>query len=111
MIGRFIQPHILGLMARLTDVINDSLATQPPAQEQRRCIRAMEEMIRVCKDYASIARPQVRSMFITVGPTLRDADFCMPPICSLEQWAAGSELLLLVSDAHSSRRGGRRSAA
>lgn len=57
--GRFLQSHLLGLMARLTDVINDSLSTHPPAQEQRRCIRAMEEMIRVCRDYARIARPQV----------------------------------------------------
>lgn len=59
LVGRFIQTHLLGLMARLTDVINDSLSTFPPVSEQRRCVRAMEEMIKICKAYARIARPQV----------------------------------------------------
>lgn len=58
-IGRFLQPHVLGLMARLTDVITDSTSSQSPVLEQRRCIRAMEDMIRVCKAYSRIARPQV----------------------------------------------------
>ena len=59
LVGRFLQSHLLGLMARLTDVINDVLSDISAVQEQQRCIRAMEEMIRVCKDYARIARPQV----------------------------------------------------
>ncbi|ODA83274.1 hypothetical protein RJ55_01786 [Drechmeria coniospora] len=57
-VGRFLQSHILGLMARLTDVINDSVSTQPPILEQRSCIRTLEEMIKVCKSYTRIARPQ-----------------------------------------------------
>lgn len=57
--GRFLQSQLLGLMARFTDVLNDSLPVTPPVQEQRRCIRAMEEMIKICKDYTRIARPQV----------------------------------------------------
>lgn len=59
--GRFLHSHMLGLMARLTDVINDSMSINPTVQEQRRCIRALEEMIKICKDYARIARPQVRN--------------------------------------------------
>lgn len=63
-IGRYFQHHALGLTARLSEVINDTLGLQPPVQEQRLCIMAMEEMIRVCKSYVRIARPQVRG----VGP-------------------------------------------
>ena len=58
-IGRFLQSHLLGLMARLTDVINDTVSVHPPVAEQRRCIRALEEMIKICRGYARIARPQV----------------------------------------------------
>ncbi|KAF9871571.1 hypothetical protein CkaCkLH20_10982 [Colletotrichum karsti] len=50
-IGRFLQSYILGLMARLADVINDMPFLCPPPEEQNRCIRAMEEMIRLCKAY------------------------------------------------------------
>ncbi|KAI5464134.1 hypothetical protein BGZ63DRAFT_349688 [Mariannaea sp. PMI_226] len=76
--GRFIQSHILGLMARLTDVINDeSLTVSAPAQEQRRCIRAMEEMIKVCKNYASIARPQISACLLSAlsNDGLREVGF------------------------------------
>ena len=58
-VGRFLEHYMLGLMARLADVINDRLPTSPPVEEQRRCLRAMEEMIKVCKTYVRIARPQV----------------------------------------------------
>ena len=57
--GRFLQIHMLGLMARFADIINDAMVTNTTIQEQLRCIRAMEEMIKVCKDYIRIARPQV----------------------------------------------------
>lgn len=55
---RFIQSHLLGLMARLTEVINDP---NLPFQERRRYIRAMEQMLCVIKDSARFARPQVRN--------------------------------------------------
>ncbi|KAF4984272.1 hypothetical protein FZEAL_484 [Fusarium zealandicum] len=72
--GRFIQLHLLGLMARLTEIINDP---NLPAQERRRHIRAMEEMIRVCKDYARIARPQMSACLLSTLPQdpLREASF------------------------------------
>lgn len=60
-VGRFFQQHALGLTARLSDVINDLLNRNPPVQEKRRYIKAMEEMVRVCKSYVRIARPQVCS--------------------------------------------------
>ncbi|KAF4947550.1 hypothetical protein FGADI_10333 [Fusarium gaditjirri] len=54
--ARFIHSQLLGLMACLFDVINDQSLPDP---ERRRYIRAMEEMIRVSRGYASTARPQV----------------------------------------------------
>lgn len=63
-IGRFLQSHILGLMARFTDVINDSVSLYPPVMEQRSCIGALGEMIKVCQTYARIARPQVCCYFV-----------------------------------------------
>jgi UME (NUC010) domain. len=59
-IGRYLQQHALGLAQRLIEVINDTLQLHPPVAEQRRCLGAMEEMIRICKTYVCIARPQVR---------------------------------------------------
>jgi serine/threonine-protein kinase ATR len=57
--ARFLQGYLLGLMARFTDVINDSVSPDPPVIEQRRCIRALTEMIQICQANARIARPQV----------------------------------------------------
>ena len=57
--GRFLNAHVLGMMARLTDVINDTVAASSPVQEQRRCLRAVEEMIAIGREYAQNARPQV----------------------------------------------------
>lgn len=62
-LGRFLQHYLLGLMARFTDTISDSNA---PVIEQRRCIRGLDEMIKLCQGYARFARPQV-----SVLPSLR----------------------------------------
>ncbi|TEA10637.1 Protein kinase rad3 [Colletotrichum sidae] len=76
-IGRFLQSYILGLMARLADVINDMPLLCPPPEEQRRCIRAMEEMIRLCKAYVRIARPQISACLLSAmaQDELREAAF------------------------------------
>ncbi len=66
-IGCFLQQHALGITARLAEVINDSVVRQPPIQEQRRCIRALEEMIRLCESYIRIARPPVRGSKPGIG--------------------------------------------
>ncbi|PHH79154.1 hypothetical protein CDD80_5521 [Ophiocordyceps camponoti-rufipedis] len=50
-IGRFLQSHVLGLMAKLTDVINDSVSTHPPVLEQRSCVRTLEELIKVSDEF------------------------------------------------------------
>ncbi|ORY67260.1 uncharacterized protein BCR38DRAFT_153630 [Pseudomassariella vexata] len=62
--GRFLQHYALGLMARLTDVINDTSNLRSPIQEQNRCIKAMEEMIRIGKAYIRIARPQISACLL-----------------------------------------------
>ncbi len=58
-VGHFLQQLALGVTAWLAEAINDNAANNPPAQEQRRCIRAMEEMIKLCKSHIRVARPQV----------------------------------------------------
>ncbi|KAG5926189.1 hypothetical protein E4U42_003556, partial [Claviceps africana] len=82
LIGRFIQPHILGLMPRLTDVINDSMSLQTPVMEKRISIGALEEMIKVCMHHARIARPQISACLLAAiaQESLRSA--------SLSCWAA-----------------------
>jgi len=56
----FLHQYALGITARLTEVINDNVAKHPPVQEQRRCIRALEELVKLCESDIKIARPQVR---------------------------------------------------
>lgn len=82
-IGRFLQQHALGLTTRMVEDINDSYATHPPVQEQKRCIKAMEEMVVLCKDYIRIARPQVCSrlsslhiIFANIIPDIRLSFIC-----------------------------------
>ena len=63
--GRFFQVHALGLTPRLSDVIDDSEGLHPPVQEQVRCIRAMEEMIIICKSYVRISRPHMSACLLS----------------------------------------------
>lgn len=58
-VGRFLASHVLGLMARITDVINNVGVVGSSVLDQRLCLQAMEEMIRACKAHVRIARPQV----------------------------------------------------
>ncbi|KAI0412411.1 phosphatidylinositol 3 [Xylaria grammica] len=62
--GRFLHHHALGLMAQLTDVINDTSVIRAPFHERRRCIMAMEEMIRIGKNDVRIARPQISACIL-----------------------------------------------
>lgn len=81
-IGRFLQSHILGLMARLTDVINDPAMVHPGEMEQRNCIRALDEMISLCQTHARVARPQISACLLAAlaQDALRDI--------SLSCWAS-----------------------
>jgi serine/threonine-protein kinase ATR len=75
-IGRYLQSHVLGIMARLADVINDPRMDIPPVQEQKRCIRAIEETVKICKEYARIARPQVYIVYSHENFVLGQPTFC-----------------------------------
>lgn len=59
-IGRFLREHALGLSARMIEVINNASPVPPPMRERKLCIKAMEEMIVLAKEYIRMARPQVR---------------------------------------------------
>ncbi|KAL2019577.1 hypothetical protein VTK56DRAFT_9474 [Thermocarpiscus australiensis] len=76
-VGRYLQQHALGLAARLSEVINDTLQMHPPVAEQKRCLGAMEEMIRVCNSYVCIARPQISACLMSalVSDELRPVAF------------------------------------
>lgn len=58
-IGRFLREHALGLSARMVEVINNASPVPPPMRERRLCIKTMEEMIVLAKEYIRMARPQV----------------------------------------------------
>lgn len=51
--------HVLGLVARLVEPVNDIRADQA-LSEKKRCIRAVEEMVKIGKTFTRAARPQVR---------------------------------------------------
>ncbi|KAL7620953.1 serine/threonine-protein kinase M1 [Parahypoxylon ruwenzoriense] len=74
--GPFLQRYALGLMARLTLIIND-VSTRTPIQERKLCVKAMEEMIRIGKCYIRIARPQISACLLAAMPhdELRPAAF------------------------------------
>ncbi|KAK4155321.1 hypothetical protein C8A00DRAFT_42044 [Chaetomidium leptoderma] len=77
LVGRYLQQHALGLTAQLSNVINDIWLARPPVSEQRRCLGAMEEMIRICASYVCIARPQISACLISAltSDDLRSAAF------------------------------------
>ncbi|KAL8754401.1 MAG: hypothetical protein Q9199_004371 [Rusavskia elegans] len=58
MIGLFFDTHVLGIMAHLSDTINESKGLQITA-EKIRCLRAVQEMMRVAKSHINNALPQI----------------------------------------------------
>ncbi|TVY82181.1 Protein kinase rad3 [Lachnellula suecica] len=54
----FLEQHLLGLVARLSEVVNDS-RDEYPTKERERCIKAFEELVRVAKAHVRTARPQI----------------------------------------------------
>ncbi|KAL2269062.1 hypothetical protein VTJ83DRAFT_3908 [Remersonia thermophila] len=76
-VGRWLQQYALGLTAQLSEVITDPWLLRPPVSEQKRCLGAMEEMIRICNSYVCIARPQISACLISAlaSDELRPAAF------------------------------------
>ncbi|KAK8072291.1 hypothetical protein PG996_005639 [Apiospora saccharicola] len=66
--GRFLAQNALGMMARLTDIFNEPMTSRSTTfriDEQKRCIKAMEEMIRIGKTSINIARPQISACVLS----------------------------------------------
>lgn len=59
-IGPFLEHHILGIVARLTDVVNDPRSEWSMA-EKKRAVKTVDELVKMAKRYARVARPQVSS--------------------------------------------------
>ncbi len=57
-VGAFLEQHILGLVKRLSEVINDSRDDQS-SMEKQRCVKAIQELVKIAKAHTRIARPQV----------------------------------------------------
>ncbi|KAK4192472.1 protein kinase rad3 [Podospora australis] len=76
-IGRFLQPYAFPLTYRLVEVISDTYMVNPPLQEQKVCLRAMEEMIRITGQYICDARPQISACLLSAlaSEELRPAAF------------------------------------
>ncbi|KAL8413730.1 hypothetical protein RB594_005107 [Gaeumannomyces avenae] len=65
LVARFLQSHALGLTSNLAEVINDGSSRYYPVHEQKRSIRAMEEMIKMCTSLIRIARPQISAFLLS----------------------------------------------
>ena len=57
-VGAFLELHVLGLVARISEVVNDSLDEHSVKQKER-FVKALEELVKVAKKHARVARPQV----------------------------------------------------
>ena len=57
-IGPFLEMHVLGLVARVSEIVNDSRDEHSMKQKER-YLKAMEELVKVAKSHARVARPQV----------------------------------------------------
>ncbi|KAL8790468.1 MAG: hypothetical protein Q9213_000620 [Squamulea squamosa] len=58
MTGLFFETHVLGIMSHLSDTINESKGTQIIA-EKIRCLKAVQELLRVAKAHVNYALPQI----------------------------------------------------
>ncbi|RDW66710.1 hypothetical protein BP5796_09459 [Coleophoma crateriformis] len=57
-LGLFLEYHILGIVARFSEIINDPREDYP-LSEKISCVKAMDEMIKLGKSYTRAARPQI----------------------------------------------------
>lgn len=57
-VGLFLERHILGIVARFSEVVNDAREGQS-ITEKKHCVKAIEEMVKIGKAFTRTARPQV----------------------------------------------------
>lgn len=60
-LGSFFETHVLGIMACLSDIVNESKGMHI-VPEKIRSLRAIQEMIRLAKNNVNNALPQVWGM-------------------------------------------------
>ena len=69
MLGPFFEDHVLGIMAHLSDTINDGLDSQP-VPEKLRCLGAIREMLKLAGNYIGNGLPQVLRLLDLFMPLL-----------------------------------------
>ncbi|KAK3987423.1 hypothetical protein QBC44DRAFT_351810 [Cladorrhinum sp. PSN332] len=65
MIGRWLSPLTLGLTQRLVEVISQTPESAHDIRDQKRHLRAMEEMVKLCGAYIGGARPLMSASLIS----------------------------------------------
>jgi serine/threonine-protein kinase ATR len=103
-VGLFLEQHILGLITRLSDVINDSWDDQS-FPEKRRCVKAVEEAIKVGKTSTRSARtqviipPDVQRVMIK-WQLIYDTDMCLFAVGPVSERTSRTSLLGMGNYAH-----------
>lgn len=67
--GSFLSQHLLGLVSRLVETVNDPRDEQTMA-EKKLSVKAIEELVKLAKSDARAARPQVQSKPLELQWTL-----------------------------------------
>jgi serine/threonine-protein kinase ATR len=101
----FLSHHILGFMARFSEVVND-VQNQYSVIEKIRCIKGVEEMIKIGKKAIKVARPQVSSIarLETLFAHTSALGLRMFASCSSSERAPVGCILRLATDAYKPRR-------
>ena len=104
-VGPFFEDHVLGIMANLSDVINDGRDSQS-ISEKLRCLGAITEMLKLAKNYISNGLPQVLvqnafNLLILTSP----ADFRMSAVCHREPGSMQPSFRCMGGHDWDSRRG------
>ncbi|KAI9830439.1 MAG: hypothetical protein M1819_005691 [Sarea resinae] len=64
MLGLFFEQHVLGIMALISDKIDDVVGLQPTLHKKI-CLKAIEELIKLAKSHISNALPQVSNFLLS----------------------------------------------
>lgn len=67
-IANFFETNALGMMAHLANIIEQPKDSQPLTEKQR-CLKAIEEMLRLGRAHAVVALPQVCSVIKNIDHT------------------------------------------
>ncbi|CAO1598571.1 serine/threonine-protein kinase M1 [Xanthoria calcicola] len=96
MTGLFFDTHVLGIMAHLSDTINESKGVQITA-EKIRCLRAVQEMMRVAKSHVNNALPQISAC---LRSALENTELCNEAFVSWTAMigASGADEILSLID-------------